>query len=303
MKPLTIAVIVLCILVVAFSCWYVYRMHVLITKNTSCTTLQQLKSLQPQSMTTDLIRKSIPLPCYYINLDRSPERRKFMEQLTEPIKDRTTRVSAIDGKKHTETSMDGVLYVTNYKLSNSQIACSLSHIKTLQLIEEAGHDAALVMEDDASFELMPFWPKNYIQTILKEIPDDVGIVQLYWGRHSEKWCNVSDTHKLQQVTKPCYGTVAYIVTRRGVQDILAYTLPDRNGPVQLISTDGFPECGAADMFLYQLTKVYNTSLPIMVFDNSDFESTITTTVDLDNLRYFANILNKYIEKTEGIDYK
>lgn len=243
------------------------------------------------------IQDAIPIPCYYINLDRSIGRRKKMEKITAPISNRTTRVPAIDGKKMEDAGiMHGIQYVTNFKLSSSQIACTLSHIKTIKMIEDAGHDAALVLEDDASFDLVPFWPNDYINHILETMPENTGIIQLYWGKHEKQYCQIHDKHELvEQDPRTCYGTVAYIITRKGVNDILSYALPYRKGKIHLSSTNGYPISGVADVFLYQLTNVYNTSLPLMTFNGAGFQSTIFSKGDIKNLTYYNNIVEKYLK--------
>lgn len=191
--------------------------------------------------------------------------------------------------------MDGVEYTTNYKLATSQIGCTLSHIKAIKAIEANNDDVALVMEDDVSFELVPYWPKDMIQTIIQTIPADVGIVQLYWGNHSAPWCRILDTYDIvEQNRDTCWGTVAYLVTRRGVHDILSYVQPTRSGPIRIESTNGFPRHGMADVYLYQLTKVYTSGLPMMVFNSSEFESTINPHGDLMSMEFYSNILSKYV---------
>ena len=245
---------------------------------------------------------TIHIPIYYINLNRSKHRRLRFENETNAISTNITRITAIDGAKkvivkNSHRVMDGMPYVTNYKMTKYQFACTLSHIKAIRQIEKDNVEVALICEDDVSFSLLPFWPKDILKHILSNTPPETGIVQLYWGRHEIDACKISSQYQLRKREKkpPCWGTVAYLITKKGVADVLNYVLPDRNGVVNLQKNqNGFPSFGAADIFIYQLTNVYITSLPLFVFKGNEMSSTINASSELGNMVYYNNIMAAYI---------
>ena len=95
------------------------------------------------------------LKIYYINLDRTPQRKLFMENQFSKLRLNATRVSAVDGKELSKTEVDKIidrLKVKNehYTLPNlGEIGVYMSHKKVWELIANQEEDFALVLEDDA----------------------------------------------------------------------------------------------------------------------------------------------------------
>jgi glycosyl transferase family 25 len=84
---------------------------------------------------------------YYINLDRQPERRTFMEEQFATIGLKAHRVPAVDGQRfRAETrrlSADG-----RYVMSRLQICNNLSHRRVWRLFLRTGGPCCTVLEDD-----------------------------------------------------------------------------------------------------------------------------------------------------------
>ena len=82
----------------------------------------------------DMIKINIPI--LYINLDRSIDRKKYMETELKKISNNYSRIKAIDGKKIiniNEGIIDNVKYKNEYdNLSKSELGCLLSHLKALK---------------------------------------------------------------------------------------------------------------------------------------------------------------------------
>ena len=87
----------------------------------------------------------------YINLDRVPERRKFMEkELNKAGLSNTLRFSAIDAKK--EGVLNNARFISGagdrWSLPKSAIACFESHRAVWQIAVDHGLEALVVFEDD-----------------------------------------------------------------------------------------------------------------------------------------------------------
>lgn len=95
------------------------------------------------------------IPIYWINLAREKDRRAKMEQLLEGLNN--TRISAYDGDKLTEAEVRkyNQSKQLDRNLTKYEIACALSHLKTLKKIYYDGHPYALVLEDDINFDYFP----------------------------------------------------------------------------------------------------------------------------------------------------
>lgn len=80
------------------------------------------------------------LPVYYINLDKSVERRKYIENhFYENEIDNFTRISAVDGSSNN--------YLSG-RLSDGEFGCLASHIDALRKFYSSGKEYAMICEDD-----------------------------------------------------------------------------------------------------------------------------------------------------------
>jgi GR25 family glycosyltransferase involved in LPS biosynthesis len=95
----------------------------------------------------------------WINLDRSPDRKDYMEKILYNINIPSTRISAIDGREEPvrEFIKPHVTSITDY-----EIACSLSHVKCINYLYEletttynnGENNYYIVCEDDISFNTL-----------------------------------------------------------------------------------------------------------------------------------------------------
>ena len=93
------------------------------------------------------------IPIYWINLNRSIDRKRKMEQqLKEYDINNHVRVEGIDGKElDFEKYRDKCMNRTEYELG-----CTLSHLKAIKSAYNNGDEYALIFEDDCSFEFVKY---------------------------------------------------------------------------------------------------------------------------------------------------
>ena len=105
--------------------------------------------------------KGIP-PVLWINLEADTDRRKHMEdQFAEWEVEDHTRISGIDAREGDgfEPHLSGT--VPHTMIAN-EIGCCMSHLKAIKyFIEEMDCDEVMIMEDDALFETVRYWPFTY----------------------------------------------------------------------------------------------------------------------------------------------
>lgn len=94
---------------------------------------------------------------YYINLDRSPDKRKFMEAQLASSGFSYERIAAVDGryldmKKLSDFSVPARVKEWENLLTPNAIACSLSHHKAYCAVVDDGVDVAMILEDDILFK-------------------------------------------------------------------------------------------------------------------------------------------------------
>lgn len=122
------------------------------------------------------------IPKYYINLDRSIDRREALEKEIALYEvENIHRFKAIDGrdiKDIHQGEIEGVHYVNDYSnCTKYQLAVTLSHLECIHRAGEKGIFPFIILEDDVRFTLMPHWKKN-IDEIISELPEDCDILNL-----------------------------------------------------------------------------------------------------------------------------
>jgi GR25 family glycosyltransferase involved in LPS biosynthesis len=134
-------------------------------------------------------------PTYYVNLNQSFERRERMERLFAGTFPELTRVPGIDGHNKTDVqhalsakhcapeqlphSFDDVNLAVKRGSGTylSRLGCTLSHLRAILKAYDDGREYALILEDDATPDLIPTWPGSF-QQYVEMLPKDWSIVQL-----------------------------------------------------------------------------------------------------------------------------
>ena len=242
----------------------------------------------------DRINK-INIPIYYINLDKSIDRKEFMEK---QFKDYNItdykRVSGVYGKNITNTSestVDGIKFKNhNPELSLSEIGCTLSHLKAIKLAFDNNEKMVVIMEDDCSLELMPLFDSDLKNIISQNIPKDWGIAQLFTlnCQKVDKYDNYvfADLPQCKN-----HSSCAYVVNRKGME-IMLNKYYDKK-------TNTFLVYGPADLQLFDNTKTYFINIPLFI----PADELLPSTIHLDHQNYHLNSINevliKYIYKIEN----
>jgi len=117
-------------------------------------------------------RTTLP-PIYWINLARSGDRRARMQANLDARALAHTRIEGIDGRD-ARALRDAIRWV---KTTPTEAACIASHLLALRRAFADGHDVALVLEDDTTFDLYDAWPEGWA-TIRDALPPRFGLVAL-----------------------------------------------------------------------------------------------------------------------------
>lgn len=161
------------------------------------------------------------IPIYYINLERSPKRRTFMENQFEKHNLPYTRINAVDGKELLSLYIGDIdsnlRYENNYPNTNRPLlGCTLSHLKTILTAYQNGDKWALILEDDISLSLLPKWKKS-LKQITKEAPyhwQSAVLCPIHPG------CALSSKKWIDHKQLKCFGTGAYVINRKGMKALL-----------------------------------------------------------------------------------
>lgn len=151
-------------------------------------------------------KDKIDLPILYINMDRSTDRRKFIEDQTRGLSKPVVRITGV-------LVTDEMLALYTKGSKRGQVGCFLAHRNAMKELLKKGWDKALILEDDGCLHMSSRWPKK-----LSEL-------------EAPSWLS--------------QGTTAYIITPSIAQDFLELTegLSDLNQGVDhllMIACGGNP---------------------------------------------------------------
>lgn len=204
--------------------------------------------------------KDFKYPVYYINLDKSKERRIQTENELYKITNNITRITAIDGSKIKNKfgdTVDSISFKSDYdNVTNlKSIACTLSHIKAIHQSYNNGDTIAMICEDDIFTE--PYKTSFSIQDIIYNAPKNWDILQLYTG-NQDIFKNVS-MNKLtyKKFEDKNWSLVSYLINRNGMKKILDFVGYPYH--IKYISLN-FPKHLVSDVYIPNIVNTY-TVLP------------------------------------------
>lgn len=116
-------------------------------------------------------------PIYVINMERSKDRKQYIEEHFKKYKVSSYQfVKAIDGSQE---NLDSILINTkNNTVSKGESACSISHLKAIsQWLDNSDSDYAIICEDDVSLDTVNFWDFTWDE-FLKSVNKNYDILQM-----------------------------------------------------------------------------------------------------------------------------
>jgi GR25 family glycosyltransferase involved in LPS biosynthesis len=212
---------------------------------------------------------------YWINLDRSVDRKNNMEELLGDAVFSgipTQRISAFDGKKDTAYVMSH-FKLQSPRQTDVEYACLLSHLETIRTFNNSKYRVALIFEDDVTMEFKQYWTKS-VKNIMDNAPPDWDILLLSYMYGELNQMNLfydwvsSDTNYDTVRDGKYFSTVAYLINKRGADKVMRNTYSKGK---YALKQNGLEQ--VADVYLYGITNCYVYKYPMFIY-NTDFKSTI-----------------------------
>ena len=239
----------------------------------------------------------IGMPIYYINMLDSIDRKHKLEANARHhhIDHMIHRVTAVNGRKLsniTNCVIDDVLSLACDFDSPSMpvLGCTLSHLKAIKEALDNNLEKVLIVEDDVSFDLVPYWKKT-IPTLIAELE----IIDPNWHILS-LFQHTIGKHNPPKFLKNVYmqGTVAYIINRKGMLKIFEKLASENNRLSTKLSEDL-----VADYFIYNVAENHYTySNPL--FFTHDVVSNRLDCIDQPSLDATDRILKFYVKEKNQI---
>lgn len=229
---------------------------------------------------------------YWINLDRSPERRVQMETILETPAFNgipNQRISAFDGKKNPKIIYSKLNIPSPKKQSDTEYACLLSHLEAIRTFNESNHETALIFEDDVTLEFKKYWT-NTVSQIIENAPADWEILLLsyiYKGESNQFYTWEKNTDDYDRATN-YYSGISYLINKRGSSKIMktyhngVYTLDKNTHHV-------------ADSHLYELTNSYAYKYPMFIYKTNN-----NSTIHMDHIPYHVKSKQRLLENYSNL---
>ncbi len=154
---------------------------------------------------------------YFINLDRRPDRRAFMEEQFARLGLAAERIAGVTPAEISDELKDRYCNAARLRWqTSSELACSLSHLKALGAFLASGDKLALVLEDDTI--LSPVLP-GFLSLYEREPREDV--LRIESSPTQEVLCRPGDREiegiSIDRYFDRVWGAGAYIVNRRAAR--------------------------------------------------------------------------------------
>lgn len=210
---------------------------------------------------------------YWINLNRSIERRIYMEnQFKKYNLIFNKRIIAIDGNNLYPEKYNYILN-NNNKFKNNEIACTLSHLKAINCAIENNEDICLIMEDDISLGLIPYWNMT-LDSLLLQAPNDWEVLNVSVSNPDELEEHKLSRGKFIKWEDKHTSTLCYIINRKGLYKLKKIFNLDSNKKINFnnIMKKLDLDTIVADNIIYKVLNSFTLLYPIFTFEY--FGSTI-----------------------------
>jgi len=259
-------------------------------------------------------------PIYIINLEQSTNRRDYIQnQLTKYNIKNYKFISAINGNKYlvnrkplpyTKISNS---FLKTYKVgdtyfkirepdyaSNSEVGCTLSHLKAIETAYNDNHEKVIIVEDDINLLPIKTWDKT-LDEFLETAPKDWEAI--YDGSRKDKHYNKNIEFIKYSISHP-FGAWFYIVNRKGMESILNkfkqdkyYILDAYSNNLKRSGLSGI----TADIYIPWLINAYSCKTNFAMVINNEFTSTIHDSHTNGHKNITMDIINRIYKNNKNIN--
>ena len=203
----------------------------------------------------------------WINLDRSINRRTYMENLFKNINIQNTRINAMDGNNLNNELLN---LKSNKNMTKYEIATTLSHIKAINYLKNITGDYFLICEDDIACDNLIYFKEKTLKNIINEAPKfDILLLHKTYLHEVNNLYSDWKYYYDKGLDYTIFSAVSYIISRDGINKI--------TNLVEYIDDNNFNfkeniDFNVSDIFLYLNCKTYVYKYNF--FNTNNCESTI-----------------------------
>jgi GR25 family glycosyltransferase involved in LPS biosynthesis len=176
----------------------------------------------------------------WVNLDRSHDRKIYMENIFSKINIPNTRISAIDGKNYNLTESTNLFH----KMNNCEIATTLSHIKAISFLQKLDGNYFCICEDDIALDNIKYFTNDLNDIILKAPNFDILLITKIYNTKLEelytKWIS------------GIYSTACYIISKKGIDNFINHSSYNKDNN----NFNIMHPISVADHYIYNYVNTY-----------------------------------------------
>jgi len=197
---------------------------------------------------------------YWINLDRSIDRRKNMNENLKHFKIKNKRINATDVNSD-ENIYSNFINYDDFNRTKIEYAVLHSHLKTIEEFANSPYQMALIFEDDLSLEYVQLWDKK-LSEIINGAPKDWDIIMLNYVT-SKKLNDLYTFNKDGKIS----SCLSYVINKNSAKKLINQIKKDNK---YILHKN---KIHTADDYIYSLLKTYAYKYPYFTYPN-DNDSTI-----------------------------
>ena len=195
---------------------------------------------------------------YWINLDRSIDRKTKMIKVLSNFNIKNIRIEASDGKLESDENIYGKFITDKFIMTKIEYSCLLSHLNTIKEFANSNYETALIFEDDISLEFSIYWNKP-ISKIISEAPKDWEIIMLGYLNNE----NIKDLYTKNTIQNTIVSAFSYIINKKSAYKLINNIY--KNNKYYL--TSKFKH--QSDHFLYRMLKTYCYKYSYFTYANNN----------------------------------
>uniref|UniRef100_A0A6C0B3X8 Glycosyl transferase family 25 domain-containing protein n=1 Tax=viral metagenome TaxID=1070528 RepID=A0A6C0B3X8_9ZZZZ len=202
---------------------------------------------------------------YWINLDRSVERRTHMENvLSDPTFNNIPnhRISATDGKIPDSVPKKLGAYKKQHEMSDYEYACLISHLDAIREFSNSNYKVGLIFEDDVTLEFKKYWKKS-VREILDGAPAGWDVITLYYSIQDKK---LVEEEYYKHEYRMTYA-LAYLINNKAAKKFISAHY--KNNKYDLSDSHRH----TSDWYIYGTLNTYVYKYPMFVYKTEN-DSTI-----------------------------
>jgi GR25 family glycosyltransferase involved in LPS biosynthesis len=200
---------------------------------------------------------------YWINLEKSKDRRNSMETMFKDDSFKNSEIQRINAINGNEVNIFKYFNINKKQKSNPEYGCLLSHLETIRNFSKSSYKYALIMEDDLTLDYKKYWKKS-LKNIIKNAPSDWDVIQL---------CYITTTGIIPNTeyelnNNRFVSAAAYIIKKSSAINLINSIYDKKNDKYNIENNRNHH----ADVYIFSKLKTYVYKYPYFIYKKNNYST-------------------------------